>query len=179
MKTKILAITVAATLAGMSQFAVAAPAASPVAGIPVVGGLLGGLLGGLPSSATGTSGSLPGLSGLSSVALPALPLAALAAPFAGLPVVGPMAVEGANSLAVSVPALVNLALNLVVNLPGLGGSVVVLIPTGAGGVPSLSPALLTALPGRLTASGTDLLQALNGATAAYGLPALPTTLPGL
>ncbi|MGH8506531.1 MAG: hypothetical protein ACRETM_11290 [Stenotrophobium sp.] len=177
MKTKLIAITAAAMLAGMSQFAVAAPAASPVAGIPVLGGLLGSLTAGLPSGGgTSARSSLPGLSALGSLPLPALPLGAVAAPFAGLPVVGPMAVQGASAATQSVPSLVNLLLNVVVNLPGLGSS---LAGLGAGGLPGLSPATLTGLPGKLGPAATNLLQALNSATAVYGLPVLPTTLPGL
>ncbi|MGH8462259.1 MAG: hypothetical protein ACRESS_11690 [Stenotrophobium sp.] len=211
MKTKFLAFTAAAMLAGISQFATAAaPAASPVAGIPVLGGLLSGLTS-LPSSGAGATGglaalpvagpllaglaggglpgagSLPGLGSLPGTgalplpalpALPSLPLGTLAAPLAGVPVIGNVLVVGANNAGPSVPALVNLVVNVVTNLPGLGGSVVALIPTGAGGLPAMpSAASLSGLPTQLQASVTDLLQALNSASAQYGIvPALPTNL---
>lgn len=175
MKTRLIANAAAVLLAGTVPLATAAPAASPVAGIPVLGGLLGSLTAGLPAGGS-APGSLPGLAALGSLPLPALPLGAVAAPFAGLPVLGPMAVQGAANLSQSVPSLVNLLLNVVVNLPGLGNSLMAL---GAGGVPALSPAVLAGLPGKLGPASTDLLQAINSSTAQYGLPVLPTTLPGL
>lgn len=180
MKTKLSALA-AALLLCVGQSAFAAPAAaSPLAGVPVLGGLLAGLTS-VPALPVGGTAAAPGLGTLGTInggLLPPLPLGTLVAPLAGLPVVGPMAVVGADNLGRSVPSLVNLLVNVVVNLPGLTGSLTTLIPAG-GALPGLSPTALGDLPTTLSAASTDLLQALNSASAQYGLPALPTALPGL